>query len=678
ELRVNLYLARCGFEGRTCMLEFCVSCGCEFLDNLSSTPLFSSYSSQVQTSLVHLAAGQCSCSSAVMELHRRVPAELWCVTYSELFTFVEDVRGAWCEGNIPNAPGIFADRWHEDAEHGPNLYVVNEHFVKPKTLAVGGMSYALWLHPEGLPCQVFVSHAWVEGIFEFALGVRSAWPGGHGLRNMYVCLLANPQNLDMQLFLNVEIKESPFARALGRASHLLVIPNTKTSIYSRLWCVYEAYLGITMGKICLMPATPHRSMRSFLWLLSVPLLLGFLLSCLWRFVFFNYFNGEGVFDLLIVTGVATLISAFSAMVPPHMNKCVRLHLAVHQLIICISGAICLPWWSTPYDASLGAMASFLHHFLPVAVQLFNTLCIYHLQLQVLEIQQLMDQANYLSCQTVQEAQCTNPTDEERIRSAIAGAEDDVDVAIRVLMLAGAYTKSLRHAYESGEDIRGAGILNLKAKATIGGVLWCMAGLDGTTRFDRRGIATTQMQRDWAFVTVLSAFLVAVVMPLWLRKTRSGPDWIRRTLGLWYFCGLSGLLMPFAVALVQGMDELRTLSLIQRMSFEAQHQASFTTSLVETFSVPFFAVVSLMGALIGSRVAACRRGPIAQTQHLVRIASRTLTNLSSYTRSFRGCSDPHATEPSDTCSETSHASSSSSSSSEGSPKSSVGALPGIWL
>ena len=219
-----------------------------------------------------------------------------------------------------------------------------------------------------------------------------------------------------------------------------------------------------------------------------------------------------------------------------------------------------------------------------------------------------------------------------------------------------------------QDIRGAGILNLKAKATIGGVLWCMAGLDGTTRFDRRGIApsnalqtkalpktiieadrtglrafgpcsshpvrsnknrqgmstlmialeqltclvwpfpllrssampvtsfsstlnpngvqctcrsedrpvhppgprpsvnlgtstsnltgntwkhpqlrsrhlyataypnpeaTTQMQRDWAFVTVLSAFLVAVVMPLWLRKTRSGPDWIRRTLGLWH-------------------------------------------------------------------------------------------------------------------------------------------------
>jgi hypothetical protein len=31
------------------------------------------------------------------------------------------------------------------------------------------------------------------------------------------------------------------------------------------------------------------------------------------------------------------------------------------------------------------------------------------------------------------------------------------------MLAGAYTASLRRAYDSGEDIRGAGILNLKWK-----------------------------------------------------------------------------------------------------------------------------------------------------------------------------------------------------------------------
>ena len=36
--------------------------------------------------------------------------------------------------------------------------------------------------------------------------------------------------------------------------------------------------------------------------------------------------------------------------------------------------------------------------------------------------------------------------------------------VRVLMLSGAFTSSLRRAYDSGEDIRGAGILNLRWKA----------------------------------------------------------------------------------------------------------------------------------------------------------------------------------------------------------------------
>eukprot|EP00438_Fugacium_kawagutii_P017860 Skav229923 [mRNA] locus=scaffold3709:32246:36051:+ [translate_table: standard] len=64
---------------------------------------------------------------------------------------------------------------------------------------------------------------------------------------------------------------------------------------------------------------------------------------------------------------------------------------------------------------------------------------------------------------VLEAECTNPADYERIRGAIRGFEDDVDINVRVLMLAGAYTSTLRKAYDAGEDIRGAGILNLNWK-----------------------------------------------------------------------------------------------------------------------------------------------------------------------------------------------------------------------
>lgn len=56
----------------------------------------------------------------------------------------------------------YPDPLHNCSCHGPNLYQVNTYFVKPKTLAAGGMSYALWLHPGGLPCEVFISHAWAE------------------------------------------------------------------------------------------------------------------------------------------------------------------------------------------------------------------------------------------------------------------------------------------------------------------------------------------------------------------------------------------------------------------------------------------------------------------------------------------------------------------------------------
>ena len=49
----------------------------------------------------------------------------------------------------------------------------------------------------------------------------------------YCCLLANPQNLDLSALLNVPPMESPFAKAMQAASHVLVIPNHSVGIYTR-------------------------------------------------------------------------------------------------------------------------------------------------------------------------------------------------------------------------------------------------------------------------------------------------------------------------------------------------------------------------------------------------------------------------------------------------------------
>ena len=83
------------------------------------------------------------------------------------------VYRAWRSDTIPSSEPNLR---HWDPKHGPNLYDVNTYVVKPMTLAAGGVSYALMKHPEGLDCEVFVSHSWQGGIFHLSSGIRLAWP----------------------------------------------------------------------------------------------------------------------------------------------------------------------------------------------------------------------------------------------------------------------------------------------------------------------------------------------------------------------------------------------------------------------------------------------------------------------------------------------------------------------
>ena len=135
---------------------------------------------------------------AARELHRRVKPEFWCITREDLVVFERDVRAAWRDGKIPDNPEK-PNRYHNDPKIGPTIYAVNEHWLKPKTAEAGGMSYALMLHPQvsarvsvhalvrnvhvhvcthfqGLKCDVFVTHAWSEGVFEFLGKVLRTWP----------------------------------------------------------------------------------------------------------------------------------------------------------------------------------------------------------------------------------------------------------------------------------------------------------------------------------------------------------------------------------------------------------------------------------------------------------------------------------------------------------------------
>merc|ERR1719346_79958 len=110
------------------------------------------------------------------------------------------------------------------------------------------MSYALLKNPKGIQCDLFVTHAWAEGSYEFIDKVLVSWP--RGLKAAWICIFANPQNLDISDLIAVP-RTSPFALALNKASHMLVVPNNTLSIYTRIWCAYEAWLAMTGAKIIL-------------------------------------------------------------------------------------------------------------------------------------------------------------------------------------------------------------------------------------------------------------------------------------------------------------------------------------------------------------------------------------------------------------------------------------------
>lgn len=190
-------------------------------------------------------------------LHRRVPPQRWCVTCRDLkqfrFLVTESVR------NNRIKPTVRDPFDTSDTYIGPNMYTVNDQFIKPVTQNAGQASWALMLHPEGLECDLYVTHCWLEGVYEFIDKVCQSWP--RKARHAYCCMLSNPQNLDIGKLLDSP-KDSPFAQALNACTYMLVVPNERASIYSRVWCAYEAYLGYSGSKTIYTAWRPSPDFRS--------------------------------------------------------------------------------------------------------------------------------------------------------------------------------------------------------------------------------------------------------------------------------------------------------------------------------------------------------------------------------------------------------------------------------
>ena len=200
-------------------------------------------------------------TNRAVELHETVSPARWCITFADLKFFQSEIRRAIQEGQT------FQENF---AEYGPSIYAVNEHYIKPVTAAAGKMSWALMMNPEGLDCDLFITHAWQEDVFEFTEKVLTSWPWR--ANHAWCCMLANPQNLDIGALLQSP-SSSPFALALQSSKYMLVVPNRHNSVYTRLWCGYEAYLAFQSNKIIRTATPPIWREVLLAWLRMLPALL---------------------------------------------------------------------------------------------------------------------------------------------------------------------------------------------------------------------------------------------------------------------------------------------------------------------------------------------------------------------------------------------------------------------
>lgn len=185
-------------------------------------------------------------------VHRMLDPLYWGVSLEQLREFVADVRNAVEEGSIVNtSPKNFVYSASKFEEVGPNMHQVNHQFIKPRTGPDTGQSlacasYAVMLnHESGLECDLFYSHAWDEGVYQFGEVALSSWP--EECTAAYICFLSNPQNLDISELLATP-QSSPFYRVLqAGVKGMVMASNSNTPIHSRLWCVYEAFTAETLG-----------------------------------------------------------------------------------------------------------------------------------------------------------------------------------------------------------------------------------------------------------------------------------------------------------------------------------------------------------------------------------------------------------------------------------------------
>ncbi|CAE7845188.1 unnamed protein product [Symbiodinium microadriaticum] len=410
-------------------------------------------------------------------LHKKLPPGMWCVTPQDLRFLRQEVRQAIEHRMVmPIIEPVFDDERPdpfnpEDDRIGPNMYNLTDNYIKPLTLDAGRMSWALLRNPEGLPCDLFITHAWQEGAFEFLDKVLASWP--RGKRAAWCCVLAMPQSLPRYINSLIAVpRTSPFALALQNASHMLVVPTQVCSIYSRLWCGYEAYLATYYNKVVITARPPLKRLPS----VAVALLTtvtGAVVGFFWSAAGKAAASPTDTFDTWKDVVHSLQVSYALGAKPPFIFEdvaagCVVLVVLCGRSSRAIAGLNCLGSLALGFILGFWTRIFSTLGFLPLRVVTqdptgkFLLIPLFFIFLVSSEMDRLhavqrKQESSSLQLKKgtrVQDATCGNPDDTNTIKGEIADRWSQVEASVQVLLDSGMSTPALREVRQQQFSVRG--------------------------------------------------------------------------------------------------------------------------------------------------------------------------------------------------------------------------------
>ncbi|CAJ1397671.1 unnamed protein product [Effrenium voratum] len=168
------------------------------------------------------------------------------------------------------------------------------------------------------------------------------------------------------------------------------------------------------------------------------------------------------------------------------------------------------------------------------------------------------QKEMMQFHSLRDAHCSKLEDEQRIRQAIAGAEDEVETVIDILLTAGAYTDNLRRSWDTGLNIERAGMTDVTTGVSFSMLAWSITALDLLSDISIVHVAHSRYFGLLCLLYTVSVLLIP--LSVW-RLEKQGPDTAVFTLQTWGLWGMLCLQVPILLCYLQGYDEVEAIHLV---------------------------------------------------------------------------------------------------------------------